>query len=374
MQRQFFQGTTVLELASVLAGPAVGMFFAELGARVIKVEHAGTGGDVTRSWKLPAEPADQAWSAYFCSVNWNKEHHLLDLRLESDRNKVYAWVEEADIVLSNFRADAAQRLGMSYAKLQSLRPDLIYAEIKGFGEGDERSAYDVVLQAEAGFLYMCGEADRPPSKMPVALIDLLAAHQLKEGILVALLHKARTGEGSYVSCSLLDAAIASLANQASNYLMCGQIAERMGTGHPNIAPYGDLFYTADAAELVLAVGSDKQFSGLCKALSRPDLATDARFDHNAARLQHRGLLQSELQASIGKLEVETCMQRFADNGVPVGRVRNMEEVFQLEQARKLILEDSLPDGSIGKRVQSVAFTHIPAKKPTLPPTQSLSLL
>lgn len=359
MQQQFFEGLTVLELASVLAGPAVGMFFAELGARVIKVEHAGTAGDVTRSWKLPSEPASQSWSAYFCSVNWNKEHHLLDLRQVADRQQVYAWAQEADIVLSNFRPDAARRLGMDEEQLRSLNTSLIYAEIQGFGAGDERPAYDVVLQAEAGFLYMSGEPGRSPSKMPVALIDLLAAHQLKEGILLALLHRTRTGEGSRVACSLLDAAVASLANQASNYLMTGHIPQRMGSGHPNIAPYGDLFRCADGAELVLAVGSDAQFEKLCQVLSVGHLATDARFRRNTDRLQHRETLQALLQAPIGNIPVAECMDRFSREGIPAGQVRNMQEVFGHASTQALILEDEMPDGSKGRRVRTAVFDWQP---------------
>ena len=192
-----FAGLTVVELASVLAGPAVGLFFAELGARVIKIENPVTKGDVTRAWKAPTEDKQKSDSAYYHSVNAGKEVHFLNLKTEEDRQQAYHLIEQADVVIVNYRVGAAQKLGMDYEYLNQLNPRLIYAELTGFGANDRRPAFDVVLQAETGFLYLTGEPDRPPVRMPVALIDILAAHQLKEGILVALLQRAQTGKGRW---------------------------------------------------------------------------------------------------------------------------------------------------------------------------------
>ena len=252
MQNQFFQGLKVVELASVLAGPAVGLFFAELGAEVIKIENAATGGDVTRRWKAPTEAAEKTDSAYYQSINFGKQTLFVDLKEEEGREQVEALIRAADIVIVNYRPGAAKKLGMNYESLKSLNPKIIYAELTGFGADDSRLAFDVVLQAESGFLYLTGEPDRPPVKMPVALIDILAAHQLKEGILLALLQRSQTGQGSKVSTSLYAAALASLANQATNWLIASFAPQRLGSQHPNIAPYGDLFRTADGQELVLA--------------------------------------------------------------------------------------------------------------------------
>jgi crotonobetainyl-CoA:carnitine CoA-transferase CaiB-like acyl-CoA transferase len=352
---RFFEGLKVLELSSVLAGPAVGMFFAELGAKVIKIENARTGGDVTRHWKLPSEDKDSPYSAYYCSVNYRKEVHLLDLKMPDARAQVYELAKSCDIVLSNFKPESALEMGLAADDFRNLNPRIIYAYLTGFGDHSGLPAFDVVLQAEAGFLHMNGEPGRPPVKMPVALIDLLAAHQLKEGILMGLLHRERTGEGCVVSTSLLESAIASLANQATNWLMGGHIPQRMGSQHPNIAPYGDVFFTRDKKPLVIAAGSERQFAALCQSLEMEELLSDERFSDNARRVQQRAVLNKVLQAGFNRLDSEECLRRLHISKVPVGRIRNMEEVFEREEAQKMVLEDVLPNGQIAKRVKTAAF-------------------
>ena len=347
----------VVELASVLAGPSVGMFFAELGAGVIKIENKTTGGDVTRQWKLPSENPNAPYSAYWCSVNWGKKILQKDLNDDVDRREVLELIRQADVVISNFRGAAATRLGMDAASLRKMNPRLVVGSITGFPEGDKRPAYDVVLQAEAGFLYMNGEPGRQPVKMPVALIDLLAAHQLKEGILLALLERERSGLGASITVSLLEAAIASLANQATNWLMAGHIPTRMGNLHPNIAPYGEIFHCADDCELVLAVGNDKQFAQLCQVIGLPHLATDERFATNQARLHHRQALIAALTPAFRQCHSHHLLDRLVEAGVPAARIRNMQQVFELPVAQNMILEDELPDGKVGRRVRTVAFSE-----------------
>ena len=181
-----FKGLKVVELASVLAGPAVGMFFAELGADVLKIEHAGLGGDVTRSWKLSSEK-EESISAYFSAVNYHKKIVFKDLKNQEDNQWVKNQLLQADLVIANFKPGSAQKLGMDFDTLKKLNPRIIYGEITGFSGGVKRPAFDVVLQAETGFMSMNGTPESGPVKMPVALIDVLAAHQLKEGLLLALL-------------------------------------------------------------------------------------------------------------------------------------------------------------------------------------------
>jgi len=356
MQDTFFKDLKVVELASVLAGPAVGMFFAELGAKVIKVENKTTGGDVTRRWKLPNEPAKAEISAYYCSVNWQKETHLLDLTDGHDRAQVQDWLRTADVVISNFKTASAEKLGVDYPSVKTLNPKIIYAHLTAFGESQNRPAFDVVLQAEAGFLYMCGHLDSEPAKMPVALIDLLAAHQLKEGILLALLHRARTGEGSFVTTSLLESAIASLANQATNWLMGGHIPQRMGTQHPNIAPYGDIFLTKDQKTLLLAVGTERQFRELCRILKMENLLADQRFAINAARVQNRVALRQALAPPIHHWLRANLLEQLDSARVPAASIRTMPEVFELPQAQDMILTEPLDDGRQSRRVRTVAFS------------------
>lgn len=347
----------MVELAGVLAGPAVGMFFAELGAEVIKVENATTGGDVTRRWKGPNESAGTAFSAYYASINYGKQVVMADLTQTADREKIYGLVDDCDVVITNFRETSALKLGMDPATLRQRNAQLIVAELSAFGKGSARPAFDVVLQAEAGFLFMCGQPEQLPAKMPVALIDLLAAHQLKEGVLCALIHRMRTGHGSVVRTSLLEAAISSLANQATNWLMGQHIPQRMGTQHPNIAPYGDMFTTRDDKSVILAVGTQKQFEKLMAILDcQPDVGEDPRFASNAERVRHREALFAVLQPYIKAFSRDELLQKMEEAGVPAGAIRDMREVFELPQARELLLRYSLPDGQPATCVRTVAFT------------------
>lgn len=355
MTNTIFQDLKVIEFASVLAGPAVGMFFAELGAEVIKIENAPTGGDVTRAWKLPNESKDLPYSAYFCSVNWQKKHYFLDLQQDKDRNIVYKWIKEADIVISNFKIASAEKMGVDYQSLKKINSKLIYAQLTSFGEDDETPAFDIVMQAEAGFLYMTGEADREPVRMPVALIDLLAAHQLKEAILIALYQRLKTGNGAYLTASLYESAISSLANQATNWLMAGHIPQRMGTMHPNIAPYGDIFYTKDKKAIVMAVGTERQFKQCCKVLNINELLEDNRFYINSERVKNRAILKEIMQIAFSKNNQDELILAFQKEGVPAGRIRNMKEVFENPKANKLILEEKMEDSTMSKRVKTVVF-------------------
>ena len=354
--KNFFEGLKVVELASVLAGPAVGMFFAELGANVIKVENKTTGGDVTRNWKLPSEDKSTFHSAYFCSVNWKKRIILKDLKDPEERSEVLELIQKADVVISNFKPSSAQKMGLDYKSLKKINKRLIYAELSSYGKNDETPAFDIVMQAEAGFLYMCGEPDRDPVRMPVALIDLLAAHQLKEGVLLALLQRERTGKGSWVKTSLLESAIASLANQATNWLMGNHIPQRMGSLHPNIAPYGDVFYTNDQKPIVFAIGTEKQFRLLCKILEKETLIEDNRFRINTLRVQNRVELKEELTDAIAQFSRKELLKKLKDEGVPAGSIRNMKEVFELPQAKEMILEETFETGDLTKRVATIAFT------------------
>ncbi|MFT4600154.1 MAG: crotonobetainyl-CoA:carnitine CoA-transferase CaiB-like acyl-CoA transferase, partial [Arenicella sp.] len=251
----YLSSLKVIEISSVLAGPAVGLYFAEKGAEVIKIENSKTGGDVTRGWKLANEDSSKNTSAYFASVNWRKEHVFLDLSDDNDRSKIKALVTKADIVLTNFKKGDAEKFELDFLSLRTLNSNVILGEISGYGSKSERVAFDLVLQADTGFMSMNGTSDSGPVKMPVAFIDLFAAHQLKEGILEALLERNATGKAYHVKVSLFDAALASLANQATNYLIAGHVAQPMGSKHPNIAPYGELFKTKDERLITFAIGS-----------------------------------------------------------------------------------------------------------------------
>jgi crotonobetainyl-CoA:carnitine CoA-transferase CaiB-like acyl-CoA transferase len=343
----------ILDLSTVLAGPSVGMFFAELGAKVIKIEHP-TQADVTRSWKLPSENNASSVSAYFSSVNYGKSYLKLDLSNKDQHASFLELVRTADVLISNFKKGDDQKLHLETSFLHSINPKLIIGKISGFGSESDRVAYDLILQAESGFMSMNGTKDSGPVKMPVALIDVLAGHQLKEGILLSLLERQLSGKGSELTVSLYDAAVCSLANQASNYLMAGHVAQRIGSLHPNIAPYGELFTTKDHVLVTFAIGSNAHFQKLTRVLELPDLATDSRFVDNQARLKNRTELKNLLQQAISLLESTTLLSDLHQLHVPCAKVKSLDEVFSDEKAQNLVLTETI-DGIETKRVQSVAF-------------------
>jgi crotonobetainyl-CoA:carnitine CoA-transferase CaiB-like acyl-CoA transferase len=354
LKQELFTDLKVVELAGVLAGPAVGMFFSELGATVLKVENPSNNGDITRSWRLETEE-EIGQSAYYSSVNYNKKILWADLKKVDDFEMVLHHIASADVMISNFKPSSAKQLGLDAVALCKKFSKLIYAQISGYGIEDETPAFDVVLQAEAGFMFINGEADGKPLKMPIALIDVLAAHQLKEAILIALLQRSKTGLGTTVHISLYNAALSSLANQATNYLMGGVVPQRMGSLHPNIAPYGETFSTNDGKAIVLAVGNDKQFESLCKCLNLENVADFNLYKSNSLRVQNRMKLGKILAEAFSKFDSATLLNELKNNNVPCGDIRSMDEVLNNETAQKLILEEILDDGQITKRMATAVF-------------------
>lgn len=348
-----FQDLLIVETASVLAGPSVGLFFAELGAQVVKLEHP-RGGDVTRSWKLPSEDPGSPVSAYFSSVNWGKEHRNTDLKTSEGRVVLDGLIQKADVLITNHMAKDEEKLGLDRARLRAINPRLIVGHIKGFAMQPERPAYDVVLQAETGYISMTGTDRYHLAKLPIALIDMLAAHQLKEGLLAALLARERSGHGAHVEVSLEEAALSGLVNQASNHLMTGAVAAPLGTLHPNIAPYGEIFSCSDGGTIILAVGSDSQFASLCEALQRPDLAVDERFASNTSRVRNRAELADALSLAIKSEPRDVILSRLAEAGVPAGAVRRIDEVFSGTVAQGQVLTSML-EGQETARMRGNAF-------------------
>lgn len=342
-----FENLKVVELASVLAGPLTGTFFAELGAKVIKIENRLTHGDVTRTWRLPTESKEKSVSAYYSAANFSKESLLLNVTDSSDYEMLIEYIRDADIVIANYKPGTAKKLKLSYEDLKQYNQSLIYAELTGFGGDESRPAFDVVLQAETGFMFMNGEPGRMPVKMPVALIDVLAAHHLKEAILCAIINKLTTGKGKHVRVSLYESALASLANQATNWLMEEHIPQPMGTQHPNIAPYGDMYTTLDGKLLVLAIGSDKQFDSLCSLLN---MEADG-FSTNAQRLAKREVLNNKISEYIALKTSSFWVTELELRNIPYGIVKNMQEVFQDHKARKMLLKE-IVEGTETVRVKT----------------------
>lgn len=343
----------VIELSSVLAGPDVGMFFAELGARVIKIENKTTNGDITRTWKSSTEN-NSTISAYYSSVNWNKKTLFLDLINKQDQNKLHELIKDADIVISNYKKGDDLKLKVDYKTLRKINPFIIYGSINGFGSSNNRVAFDVVLQAESGFMSMNGTPKSGPIKLPVAIIDVIAAHQLKEGILLALLKRSNEKKSYLVEVSLYDAAISALKNQACNWLMNNEIPEAIGSLHPNIAPYGEIFSTKDNKLIVLAIGSDSQFNNLIEIIGANELLKIKLYTTNPLRVKNRTQLFSDLAPYFKKINRSKLMKLFISNNVPAGAIKNLKEVFEDKAAKNLINEEVI-EGFLTKRVKTAIF-------------------
>lgn len=328
------QHIKVIELATVLAGPSVGQFLAELGADVLKIEPPT--GDVTRSWRLPNEQPDAGRSAYFCAANWGKKSAVMNLQQPHQQKQLHQLLATADILLMSFKPGDAAKFDLEPQLLLQRYPRLIIGEISGYGAQDPRVGYDAILQAEAGFTYLNGNNQHDFHKMPVALVDVLAAHQLKQGILLALLQRAQTGNGQHVHVALLDAAISALANQATNYLVGHQIPQPMGSEHPNIVPYGSIYRCIDDVAVVLAVGTDKQFAALCGLLELP---INPQWQSNAQRVRLRTEVNAALQVAILRIDSTSFLARCQHLNIPCGKVNQMDAVMALAKERGLILEE-----------------------------------
>lgn len=346
----------IIDASTVLAGPSVGMFFAELGADVLKIENAKFP-DVTRTWRTATESTDSPVSAYFSSINYGKKYRSLDLKNSEDRLQFLALIKDADILISNFKKGDAEKFGITDDVLQEINPQLIHGKISGFGLDSDRVAYDLILQAETGYMSINGTPASGPLKMPVAFIDVLAAHHLKEAILIALLERTKTNLGKTVHVSLYDAAVASLVNQASAYLMTNTIPQKIGSLHPTIAPYGEIFTTQDQEQITFAIGSDTHFQKLCLYLDAEELALDSRFEHNQQRVIHRVELLEILQEKISTRKTAAILNWMEIQHVPCGKIKNIAEVFESEKAKTLIRTEII-EGQETKRVSSIAFQTV----------------
>ena len=310
----------VLDLSRVLAGPYCTMLLADLGADVVKVEQPGTG-DETREWGPPEIGGE---SAYFLSVNRNKKSCAVDLKTPEGREIVRRLAVRADVLVENFRAGVASRLGVEYEELRDENPRLVYCSITGFGsdrEPPDRPAYDFVVQAESGLMAVTGDERGEPMKVGVALVDVLAGTHAAVGILAALVARAETGRGDRLEVPLLDAALASLVNVASNALVTRTEPARYGNAHASIVPY-QTFATRDGW-IAIAAANDRLFARLCVVLGRTELADDHRFETNPARVSNREALLRELEPEFRRRGAEEWLAALEAAGVPAGKVRGV---------------------------------------------------
>ncbi|NUZ04779.1 CaiB/BaiF CoA transferase family protein [Piscinibacter koreensis] len=345
----------VLDLSRVLAGPWAAQMLGDLGADVVKVERPEVGDD-TRAWGPPwLDEVDGAAreSAYHLCANRNKRSITLELGDPADRETVRALAAKADVLIENFKVGGLARYGLDYASLSALNPRLVYCSITGFGQTGPyapRAGYDVLIQGMGGLMSVTGRADHEPGagpqKVGVALTDIMTGLHAAIAILAALAHREKSGRGQHIDLALLDVQVASLANQATNYLVSGKAPVRMGNAHPSIVPYQD-FPTADG-DLILAVGNDAQFARFCEAAGRPEWPKDARYATNAERVAHR----AELVPLIRQLTVmRTTAEWIAlleGAGVPCGPINRIDQVFADPQVEARGLRVEIPHPARGQ--------------------------
>ncbi|WP_061962738.1 CaiB/BaiF CoA transferase family protein [Demequina aurantiaca] len=336
----------VIDLTRALAGPHAGMMLGDLGARVIKIEAPG-GGDQTRDWGPPfVGEKDAEESTYFLGCNRNKESITLDLKAETDVAVLSSMLEQADVLLENFLPGTLERLGFTDERLTELNPRLVTMSISGFGhDGPEggRAGYDQIAQGEAGLMSLTGSAPDDPQRVGVPIGDLLAGMYGAFGVLASLLERVRTGQGGRVRTSLLASIVGVHAFQGSAWTVAGKVGAAAGNHHPSIAPYG-LFKCRDGA-IQIAVGSPRLWEKFCAAFGMD--AADARFADNAARVDNRDVLIEKIEAVFAERDAAELLAALDAAGIPAGKVRSLDEVYEWDQTRSQGLIISTDHSTLG---------------------------
>ena len=362
------QGFTVLDFTRVLSGPYCTMQLADMGARVIKIEQPGKGDD-TRAWGPPFVHGE---SAYFLSINRNKESLTLDLKNPRAMRVLETLLAKADVLVENFRPGTMSRLGLAYEQLSERFPRLVYCSISGFGQtGPRRSepGYDAVVQAEGGLMSITGSAEGQPFRLGVAISDIVSGMFAAQGVAFALLARERTGRGQFVDIGMLDATAALLTYQAGIYFATGTTPGRMGNRHPTIVPY-ETFEAADG-DFVVAVGNDDQWRRFCAALKLDALATDDRFTTNRLRLANYDTLRPMLGKTLRSRTRAEWVEDLKKAGVPCGSVRDVAEVLQDPQlnARGMIQQvEHAVAGAVRVTGVPIKLSDTPGAVRTAPPT------
>ncbi len=358
-------GLKVVELARILAGPWVGQTLADMGAEVIKVE--AREGDDTRRWGPPfierarSDGSTETVAAYFHSANRGKTSVTCDFSDTDDLQRLKTLIAQADVVIENFKVGGLRKFGLDYDSLSEANPGLVYLSITGFGQTGPRATqpgYDFLIQGMSGIMDLTGDPAGEPQKVGVAWIDIFTGLYGVIGVQSALAERARTGLGQHIDVSLLDCAVAVLANQATNHLLGGTEPTRMGNAHPNIVPY-QVFAVQDG-HVIIACGNDRQFKALCSVLDRPALSEDPRFATNPQRVTNRDLLVPLLNAPLADIPRRDLISQLEAAGVPCGPINSVSEALAEPQiaARGMRIA---PQGISGLK-SPVRFSRSPTRE------------
>jgi crotonobetainyl-CoA:carnitine CoA-transferase CaiB-like acyl-CoA transferase len=362
MTPRALEGVLVADFSRVLAGPYATMLLADLGAEVIKVERPGAGDD-TRAWGPPWSADGE--STYFLGVNRNKRSLTLDLADPADLAVALELARRADVLVENLKPGGMDRLGLGYEAVRATNPGIVYASVTGFGRGPgaELPGYDLLVQAVGGLMSVTGPEAGAPTKVGVALVDVITGLHAVIGIQAALRHRDRTGTGQRVEVNLLSSLLSAMVNQTAGYAVAGVVPGIMGNRHPSIAPY-ETFATADRP-LVVAVGNDRQFRALCSVLERPELGADPRFATNPQRVAHRDALADELTRAFARRAAAEWFAELTHAGVPCGPINDVAAAVEL--AASLGLDPVVDVGGQPSIADPLTLSATPVRYDRRPP-------
>ena len=333
-------GVRVLDLSRVFAGPLCGQVLADFGAEVIKVEHPGRGDD-TRDWGMRIGKTE---TTYYNSMNRNKRSITVDLQTPEGVKIIHDLLPQCDVVIQNFKTGGAEKLGLGYAQLKALKPDLIYCSVAGYdssGPEAKRPGYDLVIQGEAGLMALNGEASQPPLKFGVAAVDMMTGMYAAQAVLAALFQRSRTGQGRHIEMALYDCGLMITGYYGLDAMLLGHDPQRYGNAHPSIVPYG--MYEAADGPLIIAVGNNAQFDKFCRlCIERPDIVEDPRFATNVERAKNRLALGPMLKELIAGFPRDVLLQRLSAAGIPCGKVAGLHEALTSERTRRGGLLQEMP--------------------------------
>ena len=334
------QGVRVLDLSRVFAGPLCGQVLADFGAEVIKVEHPGRGDD-TRDWGMRIGKTE---TTYYNSMNRNKRSITVDLQTPEGVKIIHDLLPQCDVVVQNFKTGGAEKLGLGYEQLKAIKPDLIYCSVAGYdssGPEAKRPGYDLVIQGESGLMALNGEANTPPLKFGVAVVDLMTGMYAAQAVLAALFQRTRTGKGRHIEMALYDCGLMITGYYGLDAMLLGHDPQRYGNAHPSIVPYG--MYDAADGPLIIAVGNNAQFDKFCRqVIERPDIVEDPRFATNVERAKNRLVLGPMLKELIASFPRDLLLQRLTAAGIPCGRVAGLHEALTSERTRRGGLLQEMP--------------------------------
>lgn len=371
-------GLIVLDLSRILAGPTATQMLGDLGATILKIENPKSGGDDTRGWgpnyAVGADGKNTDLSAYFMCANRNKKSIAVDIATREGQDIIRKLAARADIVVENFKPGGLEKYGLDHTAMLKAHPELVYCSISGFGQtgpNSKKPGYDLMAQGYGGIMSLTGEADGQPMKVGVGIADVMCGMYATIGILAALRHREHTGEGQHIDVALVDTQMAWLINEGTNFLTSGKVPARHGNGHPNIVPYS--VFSASDGYVIVAVGNDAQFRRFCDFINKSDLAEEAKFTSNVARIENRAELTAVINAELVKITMAEIISGLEALKVPVGPINTVEGALQSDQAkaRDMVIEmanEDVKNGTVSLLGNPLHFSRTPVTYRHPPPT------